>query len=50
MLIQLALNDLLTQERGHIMLMLQNAPVHIHDIHAAIGSVVKTHGTESFIG
>ena len=50
MLIQFALDDLFAQERGHIMFVLQNAAVHVHDIHAAVGSVVEAYGAKPFIG
>ena len=49
-MIQATIEYLLAQVTGDINMMLQNAVIHIDDVKAAVGSVVKVHRPESFVG
>ncbi len=48
--IEFAFDDLFAQERSHIMFVLQNAAVHVHDVQATIGAVDHIHGAKPLVG
>src|SRR5262249_24590699 len=48
--IEAALFDLAAQKRREVHSVLKNAPIHIHDVERSIGSIIKIHGTKTFVG